>query len=171
MSDARTPRIAAPLLIAGALLGMAGTFAPSDTLRALLWGLDGTALVAGTALLTIHHARRGDELAAAGFLTFVAGETLIVAGSAMDLGAVGPLFGAGCALWAAAMALVSAPRLMPAWVRVVGAVGALLFIIVAIQIFTGHRLSPLTRPLPFFAYPFLAAALIGWAWAHLRDRS
>jgi len=40
----------------------------------------------------------------------------------------------------------------------------LLFAIVAFLIFTGHPATALTKPLPFFAYPFYAATLAGWAW-------
>jgi hypothetical protein len=31
-------------------------------------------------------------------------------------------------------------------------------------------LTPLSQPLPFFAYPFLAATLCGWAWAILSEK-
>jgi hypothetical protein len=72
-------------------------------------------------------------------------------------------------LWAASLVLVSADRVMPPVVRGVGLVGALSFAVVAVQIFSGHALTPLSRPLPFFAYPFLAATLFGWAWAHYRN--
>jgi hypothetical protein len=82
----------------------------------------------------------------------------------MDLAASGPVFAAGAGLWAASLALVSAPDVMPSWLRVVAAVAALLFGVVAVQIFMGRALTPLSRPLPFFAYPFLAVALFGWAW-------
>jgi hypothetical protein len=41
--------------------------------------------------------------------------------------------------------------------------------VVALQIFSGRALTPLSQPLPFFAYPFLAATLFGWAWTHYRD--
>ena len=58
---------------------------------------------------------------------------------------------------------------MPSWVRAVGAIGAMLFLVVAAQIFAGRALTPLSEPLPFFAYPFLAATLFGWAWAHYRN--
>ena len=34
--------------------------------------------------------------------------------------------------------------------------------------FLGEALTPLSQPLPFFAYPFLAATRCGWAWAHYR---
>jgi hypothetical protein len=166
--DSPPRSLPAVALVLGALLGIAGTFAPSASLRALAWGIDGTALIVGTALLAAHHVRRGDDVAAAGFLVFVAGETLIVSGSAMDLVASVPSFAAGAALWAASLALVSASGVMPALVRGVGFVAALLFAIVAVEIFVSGALTPLSRPLPFFAYPFLAATLCGWAWAHVR---
>ena len=148
---------------------MAGTFVPSASLRALLWGLDGVALIAATALLTVHHFRRGNDLVAAGFLVFVVGETLIASSAAMDLVASGPVFAAGLGLWAASLTLISAPNVMPPWVRVVGLIAAPLFAVVAVQLFMGRALTPLSQPLPFFAYPFLAATLFGWAWVHYRD--
>lgn len=166
-----TPRasILAPIcLVIGALLGIAGSFVPAAALRGLAWGLDGTALVLAGALLTVHHLRRGNDMVAAGFLVFVAGETLIVSGSAMGLAASTPIFAAGSALWAASLVLVSAPRTMPGWIRAVGFIAAILFAWVAVQDFLGHGLNYLSRPLPFFAYPFLAATLIAWAWAHVR---
>jgi hypothetical protein len=168
MSDQRPQVIAPSGLVIGAVLGMAGTFVPAS-LRGLLWGLDGTALIVATALLAIHHFRRGNDLVAAGFLVFVAGETLILSGAAMDLGASGPVFAAGAGLWAASLALVSAPNVMPRWLRIVAVVAAVLFVVVAVQIFMGRALTPLSEPLPFFAYPFLAATLFGWAWVHYRN--
>jgi hypothetical protein len=161
--------IASTGLVVGAVLGVAGTFVPSSSLRGLLWGLDGIALIVATALLTIHHIRRGNHVAAAGFLVFVVGETLILSGAAVDLEAGGPVFGAGTGLWAASLALVSASAVMPSWVRAVAAVAAVLFAVVAVQIFFGRALTPLSQPLPFFAYPFLAVTLFGWAWAHYRN--
>jgi hypothetical protein len=168
MSEPRI-RLTAPIaLVTGAVLGMAGTFVPSASLRGLLWGLDGTALVVAGALLAVHQFRRGRDQVAAGFLVFVVGEALILSGAAMDPVASGPVFAAGAALWAAALTLVSAPKVMPAWVRGVALVAALLFTIVALQLFLGHPLTPLSQPLPFFAYPFLVATLFGWAWVHYR---
>ena len=120
MSDSRLRLIAPILLVVGALLGMAGTFVPSANLRALCWGVDGTALTVAAALLTIHHVRRGNDLAAVGFLVFAVGEGLILSGTAMDLAASAPSFGAGAGLWAASLVLVSADRVMPPVVRGVG---------------------------------------------------
>ena len=169
MSDRPRQVVAASGLVIGAVLGMAGTFVPSASLRGLLWGIDGVALIVATALLTIHHFRRGNDLVAAGFLVFVVGETLIVSSSAMDLATSSPVFAAGVGLWAAALVLVSAPNVMPSWLRGVAIVGALLFAAVAMQGFMGRVLTPLSEPLPFFAYPFLAITLVGWAWVHYRD--
>jgi len=162
-------RLIAPIgLVVGAVLGMAGTFAPSASVRGLAWGVDGTALVVATALLTIHHFRRGNDVAAAGFLIFVVGEGLILSGAAMEPAASAPSFAAGVALWAASLTLVSASGVMPPLVRGVGFVAAVLLTIVAVQIFSGTALTPLSQPLPFLAYPFLAATLFGWAWVHYR---
>lgn len=156
-------------LAIGAVLGMAGTFVSSASMRGLLWGLDGTALIVAAALLAVRHLRRGNDVIAAGFLVFVAGETLVLSGSAMDLAASSPSFAAGVGLWAAALALVSGPTLMPTWLRGVALVAALLFAAVAVEVFTGSALTPLSRPLPFFAYPFFAVTLFGWAWVEYRD--
>ena len=150
----------------GALLGMAGSFAPTAELRGLAWGVDGVALVVASALLGIHHLRRGDGQLAAGFLVFLAGETLILSGSAMDLTASAPSFAAGAGLWSAALALVSASPIMPRLVRATGAIAAILFAVTAARIFGGAGLTPLSEPLPFYGYPFLAATLFGWAWVH-----
>ncbi len=162
--------IAAAGLIIGALLGMAGSFAPSAELRGLAWGLDGVALVVASALLAVHHLRRGHEQLAAGFLVFLAGETLIVSGSAMALAASAPSFAAGAGLWSAALALISASPVLPMLVRATGAVAAVLFAVTAVRMFGGAALTPLSTPLPFHAYPFLAITLFGWAWAHLRSK-
>ena len=169
MSNSALRVIAPAGLVVGAALGMAGTFAPSAALRGLAWGLDGTVLVLAAALLTVYHFQRGNDLVAAGFLVFVVGQTLVLSGAAMDLVDSVPLFAAGIALWAAALALISAPRIMPGWLRGAGFIAALLFALVALQVFSGRELTPLSQPLPFFAYPFLVATLLGWAWVHHRN--
>lgn len=165
-------RIVAPVgLVIGTVCGMAGSFVAAPTVRSLLWGIDGTALVVATALLTVHHLRRGNDLVAAGFLVFVAGQTLVLATAAMDLVAGIPLMGTGAALWAAALLLVSAARVMALWLRAVGVIAALMFVVFALQVFTGHELTALSRPVPFFAYPFLSVTLLGWAWTHYRNNA
>jgi len=168
MSGERLRFVAAVGLAIGALLGLAGSFAPSAGLRGLAWGIDGIAIVVGCALLAVHHLRRGDEMLAAGFLVFMAGETLIVSSSALELAAATPSFGAGVGLWAAALLLISAASAMPVVVRLTGGIASVLFAVTAVRIFGGAGLTPLSAPLPFYAYPFLAITLIGWAWAHVR---
>jgi hypothetical protein len=61
MSDMRLRVIASTALVVGAILGMAGTFVSSASLRGLAWGVDGVALVVASALLTIHHFRYGHD--------------------------------------------------------------------------------------------------------------
>lgn len=159
--------VASSGLVIGSLLGLAGTFAPAS-LRGLAWGIDGVALVVACALLAVHYFRQGDDTAAAGFLVFIVGEALVVSGSAMDVAAAGPSFTAGAALWAASLAIVSASRAMPSVIRGLGFVASLLFAVFAVEGFLDH-LTSLSRPLPFFAYPFLVATLLGWAWVHYRQ--
>ncbi len=168
MSDQRSNNFAAAALVVGAVLGMAGSFAPSAELRGLAWGVDGVALIVGSALLVIHHIRQENDQLAAGFLVFLAGETLIVSGSAMELAASAPTFAAGAGLWSAGLALISIPRVLPAFVRMTGLITAILLAVTAVRIFGGAALTPLSKPLPFYAYPFLALTLFGWAWAHVR---
>jgi hypothetical protein len=78
VSESRLRLIAASLLVIGAVLGMAGTFAPSTSLRGLAWGLDGTALIVATALLTVYHLRRGNDQLAAGYLVFTLLNSLVI---------------------------------------------------------------------------------------------
>ena len=160
--------VAASGLGLGGLLGLAGSFAPTEALRGLAWGIDGIALVVASALLTVHYLRRGDDFIAAGFLVFGVGQGLVVSGSAMSLSASAPSFAAGAGLWAAALFLISIPRTFPLVVRILGVIAAILLSATAVQVFYGVPLDPKTEPLPFFAYPVFVATLCGWIWTILR---
>ena len=70
---------------------------------------------------------------------------------------------------AVSLMFVSAPRVFPAPARVAGLITALLFAATSLQMFAGRPLTPLSKPLPFFAYPFLVMTMLGWAWACRRD--
>lgn len=170
MSGERLRVVAAAGLVIGALLGMAGSFAPSAGLRGVAWGVDGIAIIVGCALLVAHHVRENNVQLAAGFMVFLAGETLIVSGSAMDLVASAPLFAAGAGLWSAALAVISTAPAMPAFIKATGAIASVLFAVTSLRIFSGIALTALSEPLPFYAYPFLAVTLFGWAWTHVRSR-
>jgi hypothetical protein len=163
-------RIAAGGLVVGAAFGLAGTFVASPILQACLWAIDSVGLVVATSLLAIKCFRADEDLVAAGFLVFAIGEGVLLSGTAAGPSGSVPAFAAGTALWAAALALVSAPRLLPGWLRVLGAVAALLFGATAMRLFAGAPLLPTSSPLPFFAYPFLVANLLGWAWILCRTR-
>jgi hypothetical protein len=69
------------------------------------------------------------------------------------------------------LALISVSSRMPTLVRATGAVASVLLAITTVRIFCGAGLMALSKPLPFFAYPFLALTLFGWAWAHVRAHS
>ncbi|HEX5634604.1 MAG TPA: hypothetical protein VFX50_15285, partial [Gemmatimonadales bacterium] len=112
--------------------------------------------------------RRGQDLASAGFLVFALGEALVVSGSAMTLEASVPVFGAGIALWATALAMIGATRVFPVAVRLLGALASLLFAVTALRVFAGTVILPTTAPLPFLAYPVLVATFAGWMVTLLR---
>ncbi|TGT80735.1 hypothetical protein EN807_34215, partial [Mesorhizobium sp. M5C.F.Ca.ET.164.01.1.1] len=99
-----------------------------------LWTIDGVGVVVATALLTMKYQRLGSDLVAAGFLTFLAGESLLLAGNAAGLQASVPSYAGGIALWAAGLALVSAQATFALWTRLAGLVAALLFTVSALMI-------------------------------------
>jgi hypothetical protein len=121
------------------------------------------------ALLTIVFYRIGQDLAAAGFLVLAIGEGIILSSAAMDLEASVPSFGAGSGLWAMALALISLPPVFPFPVRTLGLIASGMFASTALQIFSGIPLTPLSSPLPFFAYPFFVATFLGWIWTLLKS--
>ena len=111
--------VAAIGLAIGGAFGLAGTFVANDALRETVWAIDGVALVVAAALLTMKYQRLGNDCVAAGFLTFVAGESLLLAGNAAGLQASVPSYLGGISLWAAALVLISAPRTFApiAWLK------------------------------------------------------
>lgn len=168
MSDKGIRTIASVGLAIGAILGLGGTFASSDAVRGLAWGIDGIGIVTASAILTIYFSRKEDDLLAAGFLVFAFGETLLVGSAAMSLEASAPMFGGGVGLWALGLVLIGVSRFFPVVVRIIGYVAAVLFGMVSVHIFYGDHLTPLSSPLPFFAYPVLVLTMIGWIWTLLR---
>ncbi len=155
-------------LVLGAVFGLLGTVVADQAVRASSWAIDSVGLVVATALLAVRHFRRGDDCVAAGFLVFAIGEGVMLSGTAATLEASVPAFAAGASLWSAALLLTGAPRVFPAWTRIVAAIGAILFAIASARIFRGEPLSPIASPLPFFAYPFLVLTFAGWIWSLLR---
>jgi len=155
-------------LIIGYVLGIAGSFAPSDIVRSITWAIDSAGIMLASCLLTLYYFKKGEEMAAAGFLNFAMAQTLIFSSCAVDLNANIPSFGAGTFLWGKSLVVISLQKLFPLLIRFTGLVAAVLFITVSFLIFTGHPVNALTKPLPFFAYPFFALTLLGWAWALLK---
>jgi hypothetical protein len=157
-------------LAIGGLFGIAGTFAQQDAIRQTLWAIDGVALVIATALLTIKFARLGNDCVAAGFLVFVAGESLLLAGNAAGLSGSVPSYGGGVALWSASLLMTSIPSTFALWTRMTGAIAAILFAVTAGRIAWGSPVLPTSAPLPTIGYPFLVATFAGWIWWLLRPR-
>ncbi|WP_181173608.1 hypothetical protein [Mesorhizobium sp. B2-3-12] len=155
-------------LAIGGIFGLAGTFVASAPLRETLWTIDGAALVVATALLTMKYQRLGNDCVAAGFLTFLAGETLLMAGNAAGLEASVPSYVGGISLWAAALVMVSAPNIFALWMRVTGFIAAVLFLVSACMVLWGAPLLPTSAPLPAAGYPFLVLTFAGWIWTLLR---
>ena len=167
--NARYPRLLAAVgLAVGAALGIAGSFAQTDALRGLAWGLDGVSLVIASCLLVIIQMKNERNLSAAGFLVFAIGQGLVLSTAAADPADAAPSFGAGAGLWAAGLVLVSVPGGFPVIVRLLGLFAALLFAVVAMQIFLGMPVDATTTPLPTVGYPVLVATMIGWIWSLLR---
>jgi hypothetical protein len=164
-------RIAALGLLVGATFGLAGTLVGSPHLQASLWAIDSVGLVIATTLLTLKYFRAGVDLVGAGFLVFAIGEGVLLSGTAAGPSASVPAFAAGTALWAAGLALISGPRHLPPWLRLLGAGAACLFAVTAGRIYAGEALLPTSSPLPFFAYPFLVGTLLGWAWMVVSEGS
>ena len=119
--------VAAIGLAVGGALGLAGTFVASPELRQSLWMIDGVAIVVATSLLTVKYLRESNDCVAAGFLTFTAGESLLLAGNAAGLQASVPSYTGGIALWSAALIMISAPETFALWMRLTAIVAALLF--------------------------------------------
>ena len=78
MNDKHLRILASLGLAIGGIFGMAGSFAPSASLRSIAWGIDGTSLVMASAFLTLKFFREGKEIVAAGFLVFAVGEGVIL---------------------------------------------------------------------------------------------
>jgi hypothetical protein len=170
-SDRTLNWIAALGLLLGAAFGLAGTLVSSPHVQASLWAIDSVGLVIATSLLALKYFRAGADVVAAGFLVFAIGEGVLLSGTAAGPRASVPAFAAGTALWAAALGLISAPRQLARWLRLLGGGAACLFAVTAARIYAGEALLPTSSPLPFFAYPFLVATLLGWAWMLLREES
>src|SRR5215470_1455288 len=156
------------LLVVGGAFGMIGTFVTQRNLQATAWAIDGVALVVATALLALKFFRAGSDSAAAGFLVFAIGESILLVGTATTVADSVPSFAAGAALWSAALLLTSIPREFAIWTRVVAVIGAVLFAVTSARIFWGDQLFPTSRPLPFYAYPLLVLTFVGWIFKLLK---
>lgn len=161
--------VAAAGLALGAVFGLAGTVAAQPNLRSTSWAIDSSGLVMAAALLTLKFFRKGCDFVAAGFLVFAIGEGVMLSGTAGSLPESVPSFAGGTALWATGLLLISLPKEFAVWVRLAGIAAAVLMAVTAARIFWGEPLSPVSSPLPLFAYPLLVLTFIGWIWRLLGE--
>jgi len=156
-------------LVLGAVLGMLGTFVPEQIIRAEAWTIDGVGLIVATCLLALRFFRHGEDCVAAGFLVYALGESVMSIGNAAGLSGSIPSFQAGAALWAAGLMLTAVPKVLARATRIASVIAAVLFAIVSARIAWGEEILPTSRPLPYFAYPFLVLTFAGWFW-HVAKR-
>ena len=164
MNEKLTRAFAAAGLFIGGIFGMIGSVVSSSSIRGLAWGLEGVGLILAGGLLTVYYFRKGYDGLAAGFLVFGIGEALILSSNAADLNENVSSFCAGTSLWAASLALISFQSVFPKLIRFTGLIAAVLFVVVCVQILSGGYVNPITKPLPFYAYPFFVATIFGWGW-------
>ena len=156
-------------LMLGGIFGLAGTFVADPRLRSVFWAIDGLGLIVATAILALKHFRSGNDAVGAGFLIYCIGESVMLGGTAQPLSAMVPSFGAGCAMWAAALLMTSIPARFAIWVRVTSFIAALIFIATYAEILWGKGILPTSSPLPGLGYPFMVLAFFGWIWSLVRE--
>jgi hypothetical protein len=101
-------------------------------------------------------------------LVYAIGEAVMLGGTAGSLEASVPSFAAGTALWSAGLLLISAPNVFVIWTRLAALISAILFAITSARIFLGEQITPVAKPLPYYAYPFLVLTFIGWIYTLLK---
>jgi hypothetical protein len=156
-------------LVAGAVLGILGSVVTAQNIRAEAWTVDGVGLIVATCLLALRFFRHGDDCVAAGFLVYALGEAVVSIGNAAGPVNSIPSFQAGTALWSAGLMLTATPRVLTRATRLASFVAAILFAVVSIRIAWGEQILATSRPLPYFAYPFLVLTFAGWFW-HVAKR-
>jgi len=155
-------------LVLGATLGMAGSMVAASNVRAVCWAIDAAGVIVATVILALSYLRAAKMEVAAGFLIYAIGEAIMLTGTSMSLEASVPAFAAGTALWSLGLLLISVPREFLLLTRLTGLIAAVEFGMVSLQIFWGRSLTPISRPLPMFAYPILVLTFCGWIWTIVR---
>jgi hypothetical protein len=84
-TSTRLDIVAAVGLAIGGVFGLAGTFIGQASLQQSFWAIDAVGIVVATALLTMKYFRKGNDCVAAGFLVFVAAESLVLSNTAAGL--------------------------------------------------------------------------------------
>jgi len=148
-------------LAVGAAIGIGGSLMKDPILMAMFYELSSVGLTVAAVLLGLRYQAMGDLPVAAGFILLAIAEAVMSGGNAASSEGAQPAFGAGMALYVPAFILIAASNAFPMWVRVVGGLAAIPFLIAASKIFMGVPV-PSTDPLPGAGYGLLTITIIGW---------
>src|SRR5438045_4065984 len=131
-----------PVIIAGFIIGagagLAGSMVKEVNLQNSLYEISSLGLIAAAVLMALKFYRAGNDLLSAGFLLLGIAEAVMSGGTASGQIGMQPAFGAGMALYAPALLLISLPKGFPIWTRIPGLIAAVPFAIAASKIFQGE---------------------------------
>lgn len=158
--------LAAAGLGIGVIFGLSGSMVGDPQLRIILYEISSVGLTAACTLLALMFYRREEDLVACGFLLLAIAEGVMSGGNAAgDLGGQ-PAFGAGMALYAPALLLISVPKTFAVWNRLTGVAAAIVFSVAAAIIFGGGEVLS-TSGLAGAGYGLLSLTIVGWILALL----
>ena len=147
-------------LAVGAVLGQVGGALGIGTAQTVLFAVSSVGLAVGAIMLAFRHLRRGETVVAAGFAILAVAETMIWTGGGPAQGGEAAFAGATL-FYVPALLMVSLPPAFPAWVRVVGAAGAIPFgIHVALFLLGAEPTSQDAQAIA--GYIMLTLAVVGW---------
>lgn len=152
----------------GALFGMTGSFVPNPQLQIGLYEISSVGLTVACILLGLKFFKENEELVAGGFLLFGIGEAVMSSGT--TLGEVGgqAAFGAGIALYVPALLLICIPKLFPIWLRGLGVLASIPFLIASVYIFMGEPVYSSSN-ITGAGYGLLSLTIIGWMYVLWRS--
>jgi hypothetical protein len=153
-------------LVVGAVLGFGGNFIEQDDIQSVSYGLSALGLILSSVLLAVEHVSIGHRLAAAGFALLALGETRVLNPTGVPGGEAS--FAAGVFLYAPGLLLIALSGWAPRWVRLVGALAAVLFAAHSLVYLGGGAIDS-TGPLAGVGYALLTVTIIGWILTVLRS--
>jgi len=156
-------------LALGAIFGASGSMIGGPVAQILLYQISSLGLTVGCLTLGILFLRKNEDILCIGFLTLAIAEAVMSGGTANGQIGGQASFGAGMALYAPALWLISSVSKWPLAPRITGLAASIPFIIAATKIFMGEQVLS-TSVLPSIAYPLLVLTIIGWIWSLIKEK-